>query len=98
VCLLSAAFLVTCHDPAYHLLASYFGLLLDNTKELRKTLEDGNAVIDTINTLRGAECSAPSFTPPTAKPATISGADRELLTEWGCLLLLMQAGLMQHHA
>lgn len=52
---------------------SFYGLLLDNTKELRKTLEDGNSVIDTINDLRGAECTEPSFDPPTAKPARITG-------------------------
>lgn len=52
---------------------SFYGLLLDNTKELRKTLEDGNAVIDNINDLRGAECTDPSFDPPTAQPARITG-------------------------
>ena len=52
---------------------SFYGLLLDNTKELRKALEDGNAVIDTINELRGAECEEASFTPPEAQPARLTG-------------------------
>jgi hypothetical protein len=52
---------------------SFYGLLLDNTKELRKTLEDGNAVIRNIRILRNATCTPPSFKPPTATPARITG-------------------------
>jgi hypothetical protein len=43
-------------------------------QELRKTLEDGNLVIDIVRTLRGAECEEASFEPPVLEPAKISGA------------------------
>jgi len=42
-------------------------------QELRKTLQDGNAVIELVRTLRGAECEEATFEPPTQKPATIKG-------------------------
>jgi hypothetical protein len=45
-------------------------------QELRSTLEDGNAVIDIVRTLRGAECDAAKFEPPTAKPARITGVSK----------------------
>jgi hypothetical protein len=49
------------------------------SQELRKTLEDGNLVIDIVRTLRGAECEEASFEPPALKPAKISGA---VLDSW----------------
>ena len=58
------------------LLHSYFGLYLDNTKELRKRVEDGNLVIDSIEALRGAECTPAEFAPPEVVDASITG-------EWG---------------
>lgn len=68
-------------------LTSFFGLLLDNTKEVRKTLEDGNLVIDLVNTLRGAECEDAAFEPPELKPATISGPAGSLtITTGSCEL------------
>jgi hypothetical protein len=42
-------------------------------------LEDGNAVIRNINILRNATCTPASFTPPTAKPARINGADAKMV-------------------
>eukprot|EP00879_Flechtneria_rotunda_P014069 GHRR01014699.1.p1 GENE.GHRR01014699.1~~GHRR01014699.1.p1 ORF type:complete len:604 (+),score=164.45 GHRR01014699.1:196-2007(+) len=75
-------------------LRGYFGLLLDNTKELRKTLEDGNSVIDTIRTVRGAECTDPSFDPPTANPARITGVAATLaITSGSCTLTRTAAPL-----
>ncbi|WIA10229.1 hypothetical protein OEZ85_010431 [Tetradesmus obliquus] len=54
-------------------LRGFYGLLLDNTKELRKTLEDGNTAIRNIRILRNATCTPAKFTPPGAKPARITG-------------------------
>jgi hypothetical protein len=42
-------------------------------QELRSTLEDGNAVIDIVRTLRGAKCAEAVFEPPKLKPATLKG-------------------------
>lgn len=44
-------------------------------QELRKTLQDGHAVIELVRTLRGAKCEEATFEPPTQKPATIKGRD-----------------------
>jgi hypothetical protein len=68
---------------------SFYGLLLDNTKELRKTLEDGNAVIRNINILRNATCTPASFDPPTATPARITGM-------CGTMLVLRFASIPMH--
>jgi hypothetical protein len=64
------------HPP--HTRCRNLGLLLDNTKELRKYLEDGNRVIDGVNALRGASCKPASFTPPEVN-------DAEIVGECGCV-------------
>lgn len=53
---------------------SYYSLLLDNSRQLRNTLEDGDTVIKNIYTLRGAKCTDAKFDPPAAKPARLTGA------------------------
>ncbi|KAF8069456.1 hypothetical protein HT031_001572 [Scenedesmus sp. PABB004] len=69
-------------------LTAFYGLLLDNTKELRKALEDGNGAIAALRALRGAECEPASFKPPTAKPASIAGAGGSIsYTAGGCTLI-----------
>lgn len=56
-------------------------------QELRKTLEDGNLVIEIVRTLRGAKCDEATFEPPKLKPAKISGT-----SAWTFINLLSSVG------